>query len=347
MLGIWYSGIWIVVSILLLLIVVNWIRIKGFRGFYQEVRVFFSGHFQDCTGDRWHLRFIHLNPPRLRVDMNPGLIVWCENDKKWSYTLQDKSQKQKLFLCFRRCFISIPFGNETWMCELDHDTLQAKEEPRRLLNDPKLEDARLFTYDGQLYAACSKIMNFQILTKQVAMKLHLNQPDLNPVEIYSPLNDFLSKNKMEKNWQFFEFNHKKYVVYSIHPFKIYELSMDNLKPLDVKTEQKWNAENGVKLRCSTPPVWIGDRFYMVVHSKDYRMYVVTFDALFNLIGYTPSAIIDCPGHYIYFPCGFVYDRRKQSFLIATGVNNKQVAILEIHKSVIDESMKNIQVLQGA
>lgn len=179
------------------------------------------------------------------------------------------------------------------------------------------------------------IVDMQLNTKQVVVPIRRSASYTRPNIIKSPLNDYVSKIQTEKNWQFFEDHGKKYVVYTVQPLRIFELVGHDLRPAAKVADQHWTAPDESNLRCGAPPVFIHDRFYMVTHSKDYKMYVVTFDRSFRMIGCTRGPLVTLPGHYIHFPCGLVYDERKDTFLVSTGINNKQLAILEVQKRYVD------------
>jgi hypothetical protein len=327
---------WICVLPFVLFVGFNWfIKRRPLKGIFQEIASMFALHVHNVDKDDWALTV--LSPEKsswMDVDLNPGMIV-RHGDDTWDYVIRKDDPKQRLFVCFRRCFLSVPIRNQTWMYELC-----AIGRPRMLLNDSRLEDARLFSYDQQLYASVDMIVDMQFNTKQVVVPIRLN--NIRPKIIKSSLNDYVSNIQTEKNWQFFEDHGKKYVVYTVQPLRIFELVGHDLRPVRKVAEQQWTAPDKSTLRCGTPPVFIHDRFYMVTHSKDYKMYIVTFDRSFRMIGCTRGSLINnLPGHYIHFPCGLVYDERKDTFLVSTGINNKQLAILEVQKRYVDGLLRPV------
>jgi hypothetical protein len=313
---------------------------KAFESFVKELWCLITPPCPSVRDRSWSLRIVDTKKPFYNVDCNPGMIV-RHGDGTWDYRLREDDDRQCLFACFRRNFLTMPFKNETWMCSLNDDTICIQGEPHILLEDPRLEDARLFTYDQKLYASVTRL-HYDVfrsaLYKQAIVPLENDQT--RPTAIESSLNDYVSKRQMEKNWQFFQIGAKKYAIYSVQPFVVFELAGDDLKPVRKVTDFKWTTP-GIQMRCGTPPVWVRDRFFMVVHSKDYKMYAVTLDASLNVVGYTKKPLIDCPGHYIQFPCGLVYDERTDVFLISMGINNKQVAVLKIAKSYLDKDIVRI------
>ena len=269
----------------------------------------------------------------LHTQLNPGLIV-RHGDGSWDHVVHKIDQEQRLCMAYRQCKFGIPTWNRTWLCDVSLGDLRAQR-PRMISADSRLEDPRLFSYDGELHVAVSMVSMGATMAKQIVIPLRSKKV------IRSPLNSYVSEMHIEKNWQFFEYRRKKYVVYMVQPLRIFELTGDDLRPVAKVAEQDWTAPDKAQLRGGAPPVFLSDRFYMVVHSKDYKIYILTFDRSFNMIGCTNRPLLTLPGHYIYFPCGLVYDERADAFLVSTGINNKQIGILTLQKSYVDNLLERV------
>lgn len=330
---------WLVITpfaLLLLTVLFNWIvKKRPLKGILNEVKGLFTWPISDARGPHWTLTIFRPQKSWIHADLNPGLIV-RHTDGTWDYFLRKGDPKQRLFACFRRCMIMAPIWNQTCLCELDSTTYRVINKPIVILSDPRLEDARLFQYKQQLFASVDTLQDVLMNTKQVVVPI--NFVNTRPKVIKSNLNSYISESQTEKNWQFFEHNNQMHVIYSVQPFRVFELQNFDLKRK--VAEQDWTLGQ-VHVRGGTPPVRIGNQFYMVTHSKDYKMYMVTFDESLRITKCTTCPLLTLPGHYIHFPCGLVYDERANTFLVSVGFNNKQIGILTVQKSRVDSLLDRV------
>ena len=323
-------------ALLLLTILFNWIvKKRPLKGILNEVKGLFAWRVSDAGGPDWKLTVFEPQKSWYHVDLNPGLIV-RHADGTWDYVLRTNDPEQRLFACFRRCTLMAPVWNQTCLCELDTKTHGVINGPSVILSDPRLEDARLFQYRRQLFASVDTLQDVLMNTKQVVAPINFR--NTRPKVIKSNLNNYVSESQTEKNWQFFEHDNRMYVIYSVQPFRVFELQdFDSKRKV---ADHEWSLGH-VHARGGTPPVRLGKQWYMVTHSKDYKMRAVTFDDSFRITKCTNKPLLNLPGHYIHFPCGLVYDERKDAFLVSTGINNKQVGILTVQKSHVDSLLERV------
>jgi hypothetical protein len=267
------------------------------------------------------------------ANYNAGLVVKTKDG--YSYAIQ--GEDDKVLMCFRNNIIpGYMLYSKTYMCELDVGCNRIKTRPEVIVSDRAYEDGRLFSLGGDLYTSISKQVGNHV-QKQDVIRLRDGRISR------SALNNVRGVMNTEKNWQFFEQGGKCYVIYSVMPFRIYELDRDNFDVRGVVVSRDW-SKDGLKFRCSAPPVYVDGKYYMLVHSIYYRTYMITFTMDFRLISCTRDAICEAEecGYYVYFPCGLLYDRRSKEFIISMGVNNRMIAVQRVSKGEIDDDMESIK-----
>jgi hypothetical protein len=217
------------------------------------------------------------------------------------------------------------------MCEIDIKTGVMLQNPYEVCRKFSIEDARLFYFDGELYVSVSKPEYPAYWFKQYVIRLRDNKefrPNLNNV------------NKQEKNWQYFQKNDKLYMIYSIMPFVVYEVNKETFDVKNKLMDHEWKHSDSVMLRCSAPPVLIHGQYYMVVHSVDYKTYIIKFNTSFQLLGCSDALCEDVVCRYdIYFVCGFIYNAITSQFILSVGLNNKRIALISYTKEYVDTNMR--------
>ena len=326
---IFYGTAFSVVLVLILLSAFAYVNVYvRHRSLYTCVQELASVLSQHDYVDTRNFKFLRHNLP-FGFNCNAGLIV--KSKKKYSYTIQ--YEKDQILICFRNNVLpGYITSSKTYICELDKYFNVKKAKPLYVVADD-YEDGRLFCLQNDLFLSASKNLK-DYVTKQDVIRLR------DKAFFRSSLNNIKGKFHTEKNWQFFEWNSRCYVIYSVMPLTIYELDQDfEVRKLIVS--HKWLRKDGIELRCSTPPVYVAGAFYMVVHSIDYRSYMLMFSADFNSLACTTYPICESARckYYIYFPCGLLYDERVNNFIISIGINNRRIGIMKMSKHEIDKNMK--------
>lgn len=270
-------------------------------------------------------------------NLNPSIIVRNTDNV---YTNIINNINDTVFICFRNIKIknNFPKNNKIFISELDINNFKLKYIPSLLIDNEFMEDPRFFSFDNNLFISGTFIMLKDkdkpylinnIVPKVFTLNINNNKFYLNKLNFNEP-------DKWEKNWQFFQFNNKNYLIYSITPFIIYEID-DNFEIIKKITDINWN--NSLFLRCSAPPVLIDDIFYLIVHSKDYFIYFITFDLNFNILKFNNKPLINKTKNInVFFPAGLIYNNINKLFIISTGINDDTLAFFTISKNKLDKSL---------
>lgn len=253
---------------------------------------------------------------------NASLIVKHPNGLYGNVLTQTQDRLGTIFnnLTFTRKFY----------CELDYDTYKIGKECSWMKVHLLLHDGRMFAVDGKLY------ISFTFMDDNYVQKQSIY--DVKNDKIYLPRFNYNNGiyNK-EKNWQFFQMDGDLYMIYYVKPFRVYKISKKTFEVIQEVQNLPWKFP--MSLRGSAPPVFVGDKFYMVVHSTDYKMYVLTFDKYFRILKVTSKPL--CDGHdgtctyNIYFPCGMIYNQMDDTFLISMGINDVKIGLMKFTKSELD------------
>ena len=263
----------------------------------------------------------HSNLP-FGISFNASLIVKHANGN-FSNTIVHHTDK--VYMLFNNLLFTRKFA-----CQLDYHTYDIQD-CQWLRLHLHLHDGRMFNVNGSLYISFTNI-DENLVQKQSIYDVGKNV-------VYLPkFNYNHGKFLKEKNWQFFTQNQRVYMIYTINPFAVYEINKTNFEVIrQVKNESLDTKE---KLRCSVPPVFVNDRYYMVIHSKQYMIYVMTFDTHFNVIAVSSNPLCDnddglCK-YSIYFPCGMIFDTNTNTFLISMGINDMTIGLMKFSKKEIDD-----------
>jgi mannosyltransferase OCH1-like enzyme len=191
-------------------------------------------------------------------------------------------------------------------------------------SDLSLEDPRFFLHKGTVSVACAG-MNSKSRTVQMVLRNLQN----------STQTKFSFGKEWEKNWTFFTTpSGETRILYHCTPVTVYDLE---LKTVIVNS---WSHPS-VKLYGGSPPLWVGDRYYVFCHSRDekcqYNIYVLTLSADFEVLGYTEQGLLQKNYDEIYFVTDaiFMYGH----FYLLMGINDRNLAFWRISKEGIEKQMK--------
>lgn len=259
---------------------------------------------------------------------NASMIV-KHKDGRYSNHIIDKSDS--LNVIFNNMYFLRKF-----VCDVNYETLSIT----RKCIQPKihiyLHDGRMFSIDGKCFVSFTNI-DSNLIHKQSIY-------DVDKQIVYTPRFNYNSGIfQKEKNWQFFEQDNEVYMIYYINPFQVYKMDKTNFEVIEQVKHISWQFHSG--LRCSAPPVFVDGMYYMPIHSKDYRMYIMTFDKSFNVHQITIDPLCDTKegkcNYNIYFPCGIIYDKLNKSFLISMGIDDKVIGFMKISKNRVDSLLTPI------
>jgi len=274
--------------------------------------------------------------PILR-NYNPSIIVKSKNNI-YSYIINNEDDD--IIMTFRNNLDFSFYNSKIYICNylLKYNTINNIQLIQHNYSKT-FEDSRLFSFNNNLYLSMTDvIIDNNILTPKMIVMNY----DTKTLYINNYLNNIKNKLKWEKNWQYFEHNNKFYLLYSIQPFIIYEINNTTFDIIDIVVNYKWNNFNNFKLRCSTPPIFLNNVFYILSHYyyyknniKYYNVIIITFNENFKIINYTINPIFDNNKAIIYYPCGFIYNKIDNNFIISCGIDDKFISIIKINKFILD------------
>jgi predicted GH43/DUF377 family glycosyl hydrolase len=143
----------------------------------------------------------------------------------------------------------------------------------------------------------------------------------------------------EKNWTFFLHEGNILFMYSVMPyFSIYDMNEN----LIVSCEWYHPLANDLELRGGASPIRVGDEYWVIVHSKTYRIFVITFsvhDLMPRRVSKRPL-IPHGDKPRIHFPCGAILED-DGSIIISLGIDDYMSGLLhtsvtEINSVLIDK-----------
>ena len=149
----------------------------------------------------------------------------------------------------------------------------------------------------------------------------------------------------EKNWLFFEHAASLHVVYSTQPFCVYRIA-----DWAQRTSQKvlctpWRQAAGVaELRGSTPPVRVGDSYFMFAHSPTYDVYAIAFSAntlAIEAVSATPLLQMHARRPFV---CGAVYVTGDRTWFVSVGIDDVSIAVFKLHHSAVLTKLKPVELL---
>ena len=170
--------------------------------------------------------------------------------------------------------------------ELDSKFEIINKFPLRVVGDfIRVEDFRLFTFNNKLYS------NHVVVDKSKKIYPVISEVDLHnqTLKILGTIELDISKREVEKNWSFFTHNDELFLIYSVSPWVIFKIDLEQLTGVNIKnyeTKFDWiesgfisNSTNPIKLDTNTN--------IMGFHSRDnkfiYHQGFLIFDDNLNYI----------------------------------------------------------------
>jgi hypothetical protein len=148
---------------------------------------------------------------------------------------------------------------------------------------------------------------------------------------------------LEKNWQFFEHSGVLHVVYSTQPFCVYRATDWTRRSIEKVGCRQWHYNTElVDLRGSTPPVRVGDSFFMFAHSPTYEVHAISFSAERLEI----SAVSKVPLLNLQpkrpFVCGAVYVADASTWYLSMGIDDVSIAVYRLKHSTVAMNLLPVQ-----
>lgn len=265
-------------------------------------------------------------------NFNPGIIIY-ENNK---YTNIITTNNYICKVIFRNYEYNSADSN-IYECNCDINKYNLYDIKLKYDIHYCYEDPRFFVFNNKLYISMTKLNKNNFIAKIVVVDYDNN------IEYNFPyLNNIKGIEHAEKNWQFFQYLNKYYLLYSIFPFIIYEIDK-NFNIIKKIKETIWKHKYVKILRCSAPPIFINGVFYCIVHSfyineiynRIYNTYFITFNKNFDILGYTLYPLYDNNIYNIIFSTGFIYNKLNNSFIILSGVEDKYINLIIVNKRLLD------------
>ena len=262
-------------------------------------------------------------------NFNPGIIVYDNN----RYTNIIKTNNYSCKVIFRNEEYKLSHNSKIYESNFDINKYNLYDIKLKFDSNYGYEDPRFFVFDNKLYISMTKINKNVFIPKVVVVDYDNN------IEYNFPyLNNIKGITHPEKNWQFFQYLNKYYLLYSISPFIIYEIDR-NFNIIKKIKETNWNHKYVDNLRCSAPPIFINGVFYCIIHSFDikklYNTYFITFNENFDILGYTLYPLFDYNKYKIIFSTGFIYNKLNNNFIILSGVEDKYINLIKVNKTLLD------------
>jgi predicted GH43/DUF377 family glycosyl hydrolase len=182
------------------------------------------------------------------------------------------------------------------------------------------EDGRLCVLNGDLHC---------VYSASDERRIHIHIGHLNDKLEVDRDKHFNPIKRLEKNWQFFSLNGNIFCVYDYEPFIVYRMDND-FKIIETieRPPVKWPFG---RIRGSTPPIMVKDKWLMLVHSHDsnapgspYVNGVLTFNQTFNVLSLTR---LDIDNFNIVFPCGLTFQDNRG--FVSYGVDDSYCKIREL------------------
>jgi hypothetical protein len=261
-------------------------------------------------------------------NFNPGIIIY-ENNK---YTNIITTNNYNCKVVFRNEEYKLSYNSKIYECNFDINKYNLYDIKLKYDINNGYEDPRLFAFNNKLYISMTKINKNVFIPKVVVVDYDNN------IEYNFPyLNNIKGINHPEKNWQFFQYLNKYYLLYSIFPLIIYEIDK-NFNIIKKIKETIWKHKYVENLRCSAPPIFINGVFYCIVHSFDvkklYNTYFITFNENFDILGYTLYPLYNNNKYNIIFSTGFIYNKLNNNFIILSGIEDKYINLVKVNKRLL-------------
>ena len=286
---------------------------------------------------------------------NPGIIM--QHRGVWTHVVDALTNDTRVLLMFRRtwskwgpCDVVAQYLDGGMAPASDVLTYisisDAGQTPGNWLGVPWREDPRLFpTPDGQLGASYSVVcafdrdsVGYKVWQRQGYMVL---DDALVPrvTDVFLPINrnlGFPVAPHYEKNWGFFTAGPHMFVLYSIQPFVVYNVTggvpvrVANI-PWTLDADGDGAALRDGDLRGGAPPVFVDGHWYAFVHThrQGYTTQVVQFSG----DSFTPTAASHVPvvltRSALTFPCGALHVRQEQAWYISMGEDDERMRIVKV------------------
>ena len=286
---------------------------------------------------------------------NPGIIM--QHRGVWTHMVDALTNDTRVLLMFRRtwskwgpCDVVAQYLDGGMAPASDVLTYisisDAGQTPGNWLGVPWREDPRLFpTPDGQLGASYSVVcafdrdsVGYKVWQRQGYMVL---DDALVPrvTDVFLPINrnlGFPVAPHYEKNWGFFTAGPHMFVLYSIQPFVVYNVTggvpvrVANI-PWTLDADGDGAALRDGDLRGGAPPVFVDGHWYAFVHThrQGYTTQVVQFSG----DSFTPTAASHVPvvltRSALVFPCGALHVRQEQAWYISMGEDDERMRIVKV------------------
>ena len=288
---------------------------------------------------------------------NPGIIM--QHRGVWTHVVESLTNNTRVLLMFRRtwskwgpCDVVAQYLDGRMAPASDVltyiSTSDAGQTPANWLGVPWREDPRLFpTPDGRLGASYSVVcafdrdsVGYKVWQRQGYMVL---DDALVPTvtDVFLPISrnlGFPVAPHYEKNWGFFTAGPHMFVLYSIQPFVVYNVTggapvvVANIPwRLATSAGDSSDARREGDLRGGAPPVFVDGHWYAFVHThrEGYTTHVVQFSA----DTFTPTAASHVPvvltRSALVFPCGALHVRDEQAWYVSMGEDDERMRIVKV------------------
>ena len=309
-------------------------------------------------------RFVHktqvLGAPLV---MNAGLVFFDPSSSRFTHSVASLTPRTQIVMAFRASLtewgpsdIALARLDAHWQPVSGAGTVLARA--HRIGNGwygpPWREDPRLVPTEKGLAVAytlsCAFERNrhgFQVWQRQGFALIDLESGTLSDDIFFSIGNnhDFRSAiyPSLEKNWQFFEHGGMLHVVYSTQPFCVYRTTNWTQRSIEKVSCSRWyhNAKF-VDLRGSTPPVRVGDIYFMFAHSPTYEVYTIAFLAeRFEILAVSKVPLLQLQPKRA-FVCGAVYVAADRTWFLSMGIDDFSIAVYKLDHSTVVMNLLPVQ-----
>ena len=288
---------------------------------------------------------------------NPGIIM--QHRGVWTHVVESLTNDTRVLLMFRRtwskwgpCDVVAQYLDGRMAPASDVltyiSTSDAGQTPANWLGVPWREDPRLFpTPDGRLGASYSVVcafdrdsVGYKVWQRQGYMVL---DDALVPTvtDVFLPISrnlGFPVAPHYEKNWGFFTAGPHMFVLYSIQPFVVYNVTggapvvVANIPwRLATSAGDSSAARREGDLRGGAPPVFVDGHWYAFVHT--HRVGYTTHVVQFSADTFTPTAASHVPvvltRSALVFPCGALHVRDEQAWYVSMGEDDERMRIVKV------------------
>ena len=295
--------------------------------------------------------------------MNAGLVFFDPNSSRFTHSVASLTPRTQIVVAFRASL------TEWGPSDLALTRLDAHWQPvsgagivlsraHRIGNGwygpPWREDPRLVPTEQGLAVAytlsCAFERNrhgFQVWQRQGFALIDHKTGALSDDIFFSIGNNHDFKStiypSLEKNWQFFEHGGVLHVVYSTQPFCVYRATDWMQRSIEKVSCSQWhhNADL-VDLRGSTPPVRVGDIFFMFAHSPTYEVYAISFYAERLEISAVSKVQLLKLKPKRPFVCGALYVAEDRAWFLSMGVDDSSIAVYRLEHSTVVMNLLPVQ-----